>query len=125
MRAKLTEQMREKSTEQMRAKSTEQMRAKSTKRMRAKFTEQIRAKSTKQMRPSKETKIAPRSSGKPVCISVAKAAWYIYPADAENFFTDTGVAIRKKGGIEPGPVYSILPAVLSAQPVLQLFPWEA
>ena len=45
--------------------------------------------------------------------------------DAENLFTDTGVTFRKKGGIEPGPVYSILPAVLSAQPVLQLFPWEA
>jgi hypothetical protein len=47
------------------------------------------------------------------------------PIDAENFFTDTCIASRKKGGIEPGPVYSILPAVLSAQPVLQLFPWEA
>ena len=30
-----------------------------------------------------------------------------------------------KGGIEPGPAYNNLPAVLSAQPWLQLFPWEA
>jgi hypothetical protein len=31
----------------------------------------------------------------------------------------------QKGGIEPDPAYIDLAAVLSAQPMLQLFPWEA
>ena len=31
----------------------------------------------------------------------------------------------QKGGIEPDPAYNDLAAVLSAQPMLQLFPWEA
>ena len=31
----------------------------------------------------------------------------------------------QKGGIEPDPAHCDLAAVLSAQPMLQLFPWEA
>jgi len=37
----------------------------------------------------------------------------------------TGHSSPQKSGIEPDPAYSDLVAVLSAQPMLQLFPWEA